>query len=100
MNFGKATALLFIQLFVVTSAICRHVKLRVKCIEVFAVQIVLNDSEAFAKSLIVYDFAGAKEANRVSNFRVFYETKNIVIGSASFLFRCHVFVQVCNRVTF
>ena len=88
MNFGKATALLFIQLFVVTSAICRHVKLRVKCIEVFAVQIVLNDSEAFAKSLIVYDFAGAKEANRVSNFRVFYETKNIVIGGAGFLLTC------------
>ncbi len=33
------------------------IKFRVKCIEVFAVQLFLDDSQAFAETLVVYDLA-------------------------------------------
>ena len=37
------------------------IKFRVKGIEVFGVQLILDNTESFAKTLEMYDFPGAKE---------------------------------------
>lgn len=50
------------------------IKFRVECIEILAVQTILYDSETFAESLVMHDFTCPKETNRISNFRIFYQT--------------------------
>lgn len=42
----------------------------------------------FTESLVVYDFTFPKEFNRVTDFRVFDETQDIVIGGACLLLCC------------
>ena len=34
-----------------------HVEFRIDCVEVFGVEIILNDSQTFTETLIVHDFA-------------------------------------------
>lgn len=55
----------------------------------------------FTETLIVNDFTGAEETNRIGDFRdIAYNTQNIVIGGTSLLLRRHVLVQICNRIAF
>ena len=64
----------------------RHVKAWVKGIEVFGVQLILHRAECFTESLEVYDLAGAKEADGVSNFRqILYHAQDVIVGGASLL---------------
>jgi len=46
-----------------------HVKARVICIEILAVQFILDNAQFFAKSLVVHDFSGPqKTALNCGNF--------------------------------
>lgn len=76
------------------------VVVRIERIEIFEVKLILNDSKAFAETLEMYDFTLTQESDWVGNFRVFYETENVVVGCAGFLLCCHVFMQIGDRVSF
>ena len=83
--------------------VCRSrlfVKLRVERIKIPTVQFFLHNTQAFTETLIVYNFAFTQETDRFTDFRVFYKTENIVIGSACFLFCGHIFVQICKGIAF
>lgn len=62
-----------------------HVEFRIDCVEVFGVEIILNDSQPFAKTLIVHDFALTQEADWVEDIRVVAKTDDVVVGRAGFL---------------
>ena len=42
-------------------------------IEVLTIQVILDDSETFAKSLVMYDFTFSEKTNRIADFRIFYK---------------------------
>ena len=68
-----------------------NVKFRIDGIKVSAVQMVLHDPQAFAESLIMYDFSFPQEADGVADLRIFDQTQDIVVGGAGFLLRSHIF---------
>lgn len=59
---------------------------RVECVEVLAVQIILDDSETFSEALEVYDLPLAQEFDRFTNIRIIDKTQDIIVGRAGFLF--------------
>lgn len=75
-----------------------HVEFRIDCVEVFGVEVILNDSQTFAEALIVHDFALTQEADRVEDIRVVAKTDDVVVGRAGFLLGSHVFRQVGNGI--
>ena len=74
----------------------------VKCwvgrIEVLSIQMVLDNPEPFTKPLEMHNLTRTQEPDRICNFLVLYQTQDIVIGAAGFLFRCQILRQVGNRV--
>ena len=63
-----------------------QIKFRVDGVEVLAVQILLDESERFTESLIMYDLAFSQETDRVEDVRVIAHADDVVIGGAGFLF--------------
>ena len=57
----------------------------VVCIEVFRVQIVLNDPQSIAEALEVRDFPRAQEADRVAYVGVIGKAQDVVIGQPRLL---------------
>lgn len=88
-QYCKKAGVLFAELFV---------EIRVKCIEILAVQTILYQPEAFTEALVMNDFALAKIFDRITYFRIFYQTQDVVIGQAGFLLCCHIFMHICNRI--
>ena len=76
------------------------VKFRIKRIEVFGIQMIRNDSKAFAESLIVDDFSLTKKFDRLPNVGIIGKTENIVISGAGLLLCCHVFVDISDSIPF
>lgn len=52
----------------------------------------------FAEPLEMHDFPCAQEADRVADFLVMDEAKDIVIGGAGFLLCCHILCQIRNCI--
>lgn len=42
----------------------------------------------------------AEEADRITDFRIFNKTQNIIIRSAGFLLRSHILMKIRNWITF
>ena len=84
----------------ITAAFCRHIKRRIKCVEVFKIKFILYSTQCFAESLIVNDFSRTQESDWINYVRIFYESEYIIIGSSCFLFCSKVFVEVCDRISF
>ncbi len=82
--------LLFTELFI---------EVRVKCVEVFAVQVIQNEAEAFTEPLIVYYLTLAQITDWIADFRIFYEAQDIVVSETRFLFSSHIFVQIRERIS-
>ena len=61
---------------------------------------ILYDSEAFTKTLIMHHLTLTQEPDRVAYFRVFYEPEDILIGSSGFLFGRHIFMQIRDWIAF
>ena len=76
------------------------IKLRIECIEVFAVQVFLHDPKIFTESLVMHDFTLTQETNRITDFRIFYKPENVIVSRTGFLFCSEVFMKICNRITF
>ncbi|HYE69706.1 MAG TPA: hypothetical protein VEA58_13905 [Anaerovoracaceae bacterium] len=66
----------------------RPIKFWIECVEVLGIQVILNDSERFTKSLEMNNFTFAEEFDRISNIRIVYETKDIIVSCSCFLFCC------------
>ena len=62
------------------------IEFRIECVEVLTVKFILNNSQTFTETLIMNNFTFPKESDRISNFRILYQTEDIVIGRAGFLF--------------
>ena len=76
-----------------------NVKFRVDRIEVFAVEMLLYDSQTFTKTLIMHDLTFSKEADRITYFRIFHKPQDIIISGPG-SFRSHIFMKICNRISF
>ena len=63
------------------------VKARVECVEVLAVELVGEDSEILAESLIVHNLTLTQEANRVLYVVVITESQNVVVRRTRLLLR-------------
>lgn len=74
---------------------CLFIKFRVESIKIATVQFFLYNAQTFAETLVVDNFALTQEADRLTDFRVFYKTENVVVGSACFLLCCN-----CERTTY
>lgn len=62
------------------------------------VKVVSDQPQAFAETLIMNDLALTEIADWITDFRIFDQTQNIVVGQTRFLLCRHVFVHVSNRV--
>ena len=63
---------------------------RVGGIEVFGIQMILDDTQTFTETLEMNDFTFPQITNGIADLRIFYKAKNIFIGAPCFLFRSHV----------
>lgn len=66
------------------------IKSRVKCVEVFLVQSILDDSQGLTKPLEMHNLSHTQELNRFTDIWIVYQTKNVVVSSTSLLFCCTV----------
>lgn len=76
----------------------------VKCwvcsIEIFRIQMVLDNPEPFPKPLEMHDFPRTQEPDGVCNFLVFHQPQDIVIGTAGLLLCSQILCQIRNWVAF
>lgn len=80
------------------STICPHLFLierGVKGIEVFRIQIVGCNAQSLSEALIMDNFAGAQELNRITDIRVIRIPKDVIVRQACFLFGAQIFVEIC-----
>ena len=75
-----------LRLFYYTNKLFLQIKFRIDRVKILAVEIILDESERFAESLIMYDLAFSQEADRVENIRVIAHADDVIIGGAGFLF--------------
>lgn len=88
------------HLFGVTFKTGFQVKFWVESVEIFAVQMILDDPETFPEALVVDDLPLTEKADRITDFRIFDKSQNIVVSGACFLFGSHVFMEVRDRIAF
>lgn len=74
------------------------VELRIEGVEILAVQVILDDSEAFPESLVMGDFALAQEPDRIDDVRIVGQTEDVVVGQTRFLLRRHILLDVSQGV--
>lgn len=76
------------------------VKSGIECIEVPGVQVILGNAQGFTEALVVDDLPGSEELDGFTDIRILDQAQNVVVGGAGFLFRSHIFVQICDDVSF
>ena len=74
------------------------VEARVYVVDIFLVQAVLGEAQAFAKTLEVYDLARTQEFDDITHVRIVGKAQNVVIRHARLLFRRQVLRQVRDGV--
>ena len=60
-----------------TESLC--IKRRIKRIKVLRIQFVLYRTQRFTKTLEMHNLTCPQETNRICNFRIFYQTKDVII---------------------
>ena len=75
-----------LRLFYYTNKLFLQIKFRIDRVKILAVEIILDESERFAESLIMYDLAFSQETDRVEDVRVVAHADDVIIGGAGFLF--------------
>jgi len=78
--------------------LCLFVKRRVECVEILAVEFILNDSHGVAKSLEMHDLALAEESEGIGDVGIIRETDEVVVGHASLLLRRLRFGKIGKRI--
>ena len=59
---------------------------------------ILNDPQGLTEPLEVDDLPLTKEADRIADLGILYQTENVVVGLAGLLFRRHGFVKVGDGI--
>lgn len=54
----------------------------------------------FTETLIMHDFTHSQEFDRIAHIWILHKPENIIVSGTRFLFRCHIFVEICDRVAF
>lgn len=62
---------------------------RIAGVEVFGIQMILDDAEGFAEALEMHDFPCAQEADGICHIRILYDAQNVVVGASGFLLCCN-----------
>ena len=93
---APTVSFLDIRLPFFSSLLLAQVEFRVDGVEVFAVQIILHDTQAFAEPLEMNDLTLPEEADRIDDIRIVHHAENVVIGGAGFLFCCNCERTTCN----
>ena len=88
-----------LRLFCYANKLFLQIKFRIDRVKILAVEIILHNAKRFAKTLIMHNLPLSQEADRVENIRVIAHADDVIIGGAGFLFRSHVFGQVCDGIT-
>ena len=65
-----------------------HIKLRIKRIEIPAVQFFLGNSQAFAKTLVMDYFTFPQELNWLTYIIILHNPQDVVISASGFLLWC------------
>ena len=73
-----------LRLFYYTNKLFLQIKFRIDRVKILAVEIILDESERFAESLIMYDLAFSQETDRVEDVRVVAHADDVIIGGAGF----------------
>lgn len=76
------------------------VERRVAGIKILSVQIVNDDLQTFAESLIMNDFPLSQKPDGVLDIGIIDEAQNIVVGGPGFLLCCHVFMKIGDGIAF
>ena len=74
------------------------IKRRIEGVEVFRVELVGRDAQAFAEALVVHDLSFAQELDGVAHVGVIGEPQDVVVRDAGFLLGGEVLVQIGERV--
>lgn len=67
------------------------IKSWVKGIEILAVQLILHMPQGLSKTLEMHDFPCPQISDRIADFRIFYDTEDVVVSAPGFLFCSEVF---------
>ena len=65
------------------------IKTRIKGVEIFRIEPVLNKSQALTESLKMHDLSGSEEFDYILYVGVISKTENIIINSPCLLFCCN-----------
>lgn len=71
----------------IVSTLCFLIKRGVECVEILAVEFILNDSHGVAEALEMHDLAFAEEAQGIGDVGVVGEAYEVVVGHARLLLR-------------
>ena len=74
------------------------VESRVAGVEILRVEVILRDSQSFAKPLEMYDLALSQEADRIADIRVIGKSENVVVGRSCLLLGGHVLREVGDYI--
>ena len=77
------------------------VKSRVGVIHVFLIQVFPHHLHRAAKTLEMHNFPFPQKANHIGDIGIIFgQPQNVVIGYSGFLFCCHIFGQIADRISF
>lgn len=88
----------FFSILFCFSATAVFVKRRVAGVEILAVELIGDESQALAKSLEVDDFSCTKEFDNIAYVGVIRKAEDIVVGLSRLLLCGKVFVKVGKRI--
>ncbi len=72
----------------------------IESIEVTGIQFILNQTQPFAKALVMDDFTFAQEFNGIPDVGIVGKAENVIISSPCFLFCSQIFVEIGDRIAF
>ena len=72
----------------------------IECVEVFAVEFFLDDTECFTESLEMNNLTLSQEADRGGHFRIPDSPQYVVISGTRLLFGSQILSQVGNNIAF
>ena len=75
------------------------VKALVESVEVFAVELIGEQSEVLSESLIMDNLTRSEKSDRVDDIRIVAEAQDVIVGGARLLLRRHTLVQIGDGIS-
>ena len=61
---------------------------------------ILSNTQGFTEALVMDDFPGSEELDGFTDIRILDQAQNVVVGGAGLLLCSHIFVKICDDVSF